>query len=163
MKHIFLFLLLFCLSCGQSKETKESRVLVEKNIIQSPEVEQAKIIDNALLFINSYIDNCNKGKESIGMIEWVDSSELATQSFKNELKRIMTEAYEFDPELGLDGDPILDAQDYPDKGFELDSYDAKTNYVVVRGIDWQNFKLKIKMIKANNNWLVDGCGMINIP
>jgi hypothetical protein len=79
------------------------------------------------------------------------------------LKKIIEDAYEKEPEVGLDFDPILDAQDYPDKGFELESLDEKTNYLTVRGKDWADFKLTIKIIEENGNWLVDGCGIINIP
>lgn len=68
-----------------------------------------------------------------------------------------------DPEIGLDADPIFDAQDYPDKGFELETFDSKTNYLVVKGKNWTDFKLRIKMVLENDRWLVDGCGIINIP
>lgn len=153
-------MILFCVSCGQSKVSKAS---TGKNIVQSNEVGHEKLIENALLFINSYVDNCNKMKESIGIVEWANSNKLTTQSFKTELKRIMDEAYKLEPEIGLDADPIFDAQDYPDKGFELDSLDYKTNYIVVKGKDWPDFKLTIKMIQYNNDWLVDGCGIINLP
>ena len=95
--------------------------------------------------------------------EWVSSSKLTTTRFKTELKKLLAEAYKEDPELGLDADPIFDAQDYPDKGFELDYFDSNTNYVVAKGKDWPDFKLTMKMVLENNNWLVDGCGIINIP
>ena len=65
--------------------------------------------------------------------------------------------------MGLGADPIFDAQDYPDQGFELDSFDSETNFIVVKGKNMSDFKLTIKMVNENENWLVDGCGMINIP
>jgi len=74
-----------------------------------------------------------------------------------------TTAGKVDPELGLDEDPIFDAQNYPDKGFELAAFDSKTNYVVVKGKNWPDFKLTLKMVAENNTWLVDGCGLIKIP
>ena len=49
-------------------------------------VGQEKLIENALTFINSYVDNCNKMKESIEVVEWANSNKLTTQSFKAELK-----------------------------------------------------------------------------
>nr|MBP6315517.1 hypothetical protein [Chitinophagaceae bacterium] len=72
-------------------------------------------------------------------------------------------AYKQDPELGLGFDPIFDAQDYPEKGFELVSFDEKTNFIVVKGKDWADFKLTLKMVEENEQWLVEGCGIINIP
>ena len=160
MKNIFILTLAFCASCGQPTDSKVS---TQESIVQSTKVVQENRIENALTFINSYVDNCNKMKESIGVVEWVNSNPLTTQSFKTELKRILDEAYKLEPEMGLDADPIFDAQDYPDKGFELDSLDDKTNYIVVKGKDWPDFKLTIKMVKENNVWLVDGCGIINVP
>lgn len=66
-------------------------------------------------------------KESIGIIEWVNSNNLTTNRFKNEVKTIIEDAYSEEPELGLGFDPIFDGQDYPDEGFELESFDSKTN------------------------------------
>ncbi len=160
MKNIFILTLLYFASCGQPTESK---IPTDKSTVQSTKVAQEKLIENALTFVNSYVDNCNKMKESIEVVAWVNSNKLTTQNFKTELKRLMDEAYKLEPEIGLDADPIFDAQDYPDKGFELDSLDDKTNYIVVKGKNWPDFKLTIKMINDNNNWLVDGCGIINIP
>lgn len=46
----------------------------------------------ALRFINSYVDNCNKMKESIGVVEWVNSNAMTTNRFKTKLKKIVEEA-----------------------------------------------------------------------
>jgi hypothetical protein len=119
--------------------------------------------DIALKFINGYAENSNEANMMADKIEWVNSSHLTTEDFKIELKRIINDAYKAEPEVGLDFDPILDAQDSPDKGFELESFDEKTNLLTVRGKDWKEFKLTIKIIEENGNWLVDGCGIVNIP
>ena len=156
------------ISCGQSsnKRATEKAITIEPNEINSTETQIDKSntpIDIALTFIESYIDNCNKRKESIGIIEWVNSNNLTTNHFKTEVKTMIEEAFKIEPELGLGFDPIFDAQDYPDEGFELESFDSKTNYIVVKGKNWADFKLTIKMVLENNKWLVDGCGVINIP
>ena len=67
-----------------------------------------------------------------------------------------------DPELGLDADPVLDAQDFPEKGFELNNCDSTAGYVSVKGKDWKDFFLVLKVVHENNQWLVDGVGIINI-
>ena len=157
---IFISTLLVFVSCGHKSETK---ITEKKTNIQSTVVKNDNQIKKALTFLNSYVDNCNKMKESIGVIEWVDSNKLTTNRFKTELKRIMEDAYKVEPDIGLDADPIFDAQDYPDKGFELDSLDSTTNILLVKGKNWPEFKLTIRMVKENADWLVDGCGMINIP
>jgi hypothetical protein len=119
--------------------------------------------ENALAFINSYVDNCNSRKQAVDIVTWANSSQLATRSFKTALKQMIDEAYKTEPEVGLDFDPILDAQDWPEEGFEIESIDDITNYLILRGKNWQEFKVTIKMIKENENWLVDGCGIVNIP
>ncbi|MDV6167556.1 DUF3828 domain-containing protein [Flavobacterium sp. DG1-102-2] len=117
----------------------------------------------ALNFINGYVEDCNKEKNSKGVVEWVAASPLATNRLKRELKTMVDEAFKEDPELGLDADPIFDAQDYPEEGFELESLDEKTGYVVVRGKKWKEFTLTLKLVNENGKWLVDGCGIVNIP
>lgn len=160
MKQILIFTLFFLISCGPSTESKTS---TDKIHFQSTDIGNEKLIESALTFINSYVDNCNKMKESIEIVDWVASQKLTTQSFNIELKRVIDEAYKLEPEMGLDADPIFDAQDYPEKGFELDSIDNKTNFVIVKGKERPDFKLTIKMIQNNSGWLVDGCGIINVP
>lgn len=159
-KSVFFVLLLVVASCGQNTDPK---TVTGKPPIPPAVLESAKASDKAVAFLNAYVANCNKEKGGIGMAEWVDSSKLTTVRFKTELKKLLAEAYQADPELGLDADPLFDAQDYPGQGFELDSFDSQTNYVVVKGKNWPDFKLTMKMAAENNRWLVDGCGIINIP
>ena len=102
-------------------------------------------------------------KESLGILEWVNSNEMTTNQFKTKVKSIIDQAYKKDPEIGLGFDPIFDAQDYPDKGFELEIFDNKTNFIVVKGKNWADFKLTIKSVMEDNKWLIDGCGIVNIP
>lgn len=64
--------------------------------------------------------------------------------------------------MGLDFDPIVDGNDIPDEGFELESYDKNTNLVVVKGKNWADFKVTIKVVLKDNKWFVDGCGIVNI-
>jgi len=117
----------------------------------------------ALKFINDYIDNAEKMNEGIGIVEWVAARHDATNGFKGEVKRIVDEAYAEDPEMGLDADPVFDAQDYDGKGMELESIDEKTGYLIVRGKEMKDFKLTMKLKEVNGKWLVDGSGFVNIP
>jgi len=145
-------------SCGQtSNKTNDS------NTLQAISCEKDKKTDNALTFINGYVKNVNKMKEAVGIIDWVNSNKLSTVGFKKELKKIIDEAYKNDPELGIEADPIFDAQDNPEKGFVIESFDDKSNYLIAKGIDLPDFKLTMKIKNENGIWLVDGCGMINIP
>ncbi len=175
MKQIILVItILLVFSCGQNNsKTTNLKDENKKSLEQSNKNEQSmghienndkdKQISIALSFINSYTENCNKMNESIDLVEWISSCNLTTTGFKKELKRIVDEANKLDPEMGLGADPIFDAQDYPDKGFELYSFDKETHYVVVKGKNWPDFKLTIKLALEINHWLVDGSGIVNIP
>lgn len=156
---IFITAILLLLCCGQDSNSKK-----DNKQIFADNIEQNKIIPEeiALKFVNSYVDNCNKMKGAVGILEWVESNKMVTKSFKDELKRMIDEAYNKDSEIGLDHDPIFNAQDYPEKGFEIESFDRENNCLILRGIDWPKFKLLIKISRENNTWLIDGCGSINI-
>ena len=149
------------ISCGQNPRS-ESQTQTEKSeniemLLKNSEAEFA------LNFINSYVENCNMLKNSIGIIEWVNSSKLVTENFKKELPKIIEEANKNDSEIGLGFDPIFDAQDYPEKGFEIESINSKSNLIILKGIEWNDFKLTLRAKFVNGKWLVDGCGIINMP
>ena len=72
-------------------------------------------------------------------------------------------AYKVEPEVGLDFDPIVDGQDFPDKGFKIKSIDKATGLVTLQGIDWQDFEVVLKVVNENDKSLVNGSGIINIP
>jgi hypothetical protein len=114
----------------------------------------------AIKFINDYLDFLNDSKSEIGLIEWVYQRHDVTGEFKNELNRILEEAEKNDPVLGLGFDPILEAQDYPNR-FKLDK--TESEYLIVKGENWTEFRLTLKMKLVDNKWLVDGAGIINVP
>jgi hypothetical protein len=170
-RQIIFITTLLLTSCGESPRTDDSKIVeaVMDTSTQSSSPTHLKTdssnskIDIPLAFINGYVDNCNRMNQRIDDVVWVSSNNLTTKSFRAELKRILDDAYTKDPKVGLGFDPILDAQDWPDKGFELESIDERTNFLTVRGIDWPEFKLTMKIIEENGTWLVDGSGIINIP
>lgn len=110
-------------------------------------------------FINDYIDYLNDDTSSIDISEWVNNRNDVTNSFKIELERIVSLSEKNDPELGLGFDPILNAQDHPEK-CKIENKDVQ--YVTVQGIDWPNFHLKLKLKVEDGTWLVEGSGIINI-
>ncbi len=63
--------------------------------------------------------------------------------------------------MGLKDDPILDAQDYPDDGFVYK--EIRDANVICEGKTVKEFKVIMKVKKEGNIYLVDGCGIINIP
>jgi hypothetical protein len=160
VKGILILAIIVFTSCTHIEKADKS---IETKTSQASEMKMDARVKNALAFINGYVKNADKMKQSADVTDWVNSNNLSTKRFKKELKRVMDEAFKAEPGLGLEADPLLDAQDYPDKGFELETINEKTNYFTVRGIDQPGFKLTMKIINENGKWLVDGCGMINIP
>lgn len=86
-QQIILIATLFLLvACGQRNDKGTgSETQSVANDVNMP-------VDNALTFINSYIEDCNKMNESVGYLTFVNFSSLTTDSFKTELKRIVDEA-----------------------------------------------------------------------
>ena len=83
---IFITAILLFLSCGQDSNSKrDNKQMFADNI------EQNKIIPEeiALKFVNSYVDNCNKMKGAVGILEWVELNKMVTKSFKDEVKRMI--------------------------------------------------------------------------
>lgn len=160
-----LFISLFFLTC-QSEKKSEAEALNEDlpntDLYEPLESEQSSDDENyqvALDFLNGYIENNNE----LEILEYVKTSALATENLKTALELIIIKAWEDDPEVGLGFDPLFDAQDYPSKGVELFEFDSKTGYVMVKGIEWDEFRVAMRVVKENGHLLVDGCGVVNIP
>jgi hypothetical protein len=119
----------------------------------------------ALKFINDYTNYCNKPAEANLDSNWIKNNRLLTESFKARYKALMDSAYKVEPEIGLDADPIFDAQDYPDNGFVISKSDKNTGFVTVKGKgkNWDRFTVALKVVSQSGKWLVDGAGIINIP
>jgi len=150
---ILLIALSTLISCNSTGSKSEA-------INQKTDQTIAPKYEVALHFINEYLDYSNDRKSEIETIEWVNNRTDVTIGFKIELNKIITEAQKQDPELGLGFDPILDAQDSPNE-FEIDKTDSE--YLIVKGVKWDDFRLAMKLKHEGDVWLVDGSGIINIP
>ncbi len=117
----------------------------------------------ALKFINDYTIFCNNTNKSISIDQWISQNSLLTDTFKKRYKDILDSALVDEPEVGLDFDPIFNGNDYPEKGFSILTSEKKTHFVTVNGIDWNEYKVTLKVIYQGKKWLVDGAGIVNIP
>ena len=75
-----------------------------------------------------------------------------TDKFKTTYRNLLDSARKADPELGLDFDPIFDAQDFDDKGFSIMTADTNTGYVTVIGNKWKEFTLVLKVVFQDNKY-----------
>lgn len=150
---ILLLITIVFLSCNSQTEVKTND--------NSVHADDAKLIPDcnvAVKFINDYTE-FTSSKKAADDSAWIAHNPLLTGNFKLTYKNLLDSARKADPELGLDFDPIFDAQDYPNKGFELNNCDSTAGYVSVRGKDWKEFILALKVIHQNDQWLVDGAGV----
>jgi hypothetical protein len=158
MKQLYIFIIiLLTYSCSAGHENNGKKV--EGKTIEA----STPYYNVALKFINDYTDYCNNLTGANLDSNWIYRNQLLTQSFKDRYKTLLDSAYKKEPELGLDFDPIFDAQDYPDKGFVILKSDNNTGFVTVKGKNWKEFTVILKVVSQNGKWLVDGAGIINIP
>lgn len=166
MKSILILVFSVSLLACQSDRKKSTDVLDAElpntDLYEPLDTEASSDDENyqaALDFLNLYIENMH----TLEILEYVNGSPLATESLKSELERILIEAWEANPKVGLEFDPLFDAQDYPHEGVELADFDPVTGYVMVKGIAWEDFRVAMRVVKLDGHVLVDGCGVINIP
>jgi hypothetical protein len=168
MKKLIPIILLLAISGCQPKAEQQSEDTAADTTTPDSSSDAVEALSEddyivALDFLNAYIENCNDLENALSPSDWANTSPLVTENFKTELQNLITEAEEENPELGLDYDPILNAQDYPEDGMELAEFDAPSGYVVARGKNQRGVIIVVKLVKQNGTVLIDGCGVINIP
>ena len=94
---ILISTLLLFVSCSSDTKTTTDMPSTESTVDQ-----KSIIVDNALTFINAYIDNCNKMKESVGVVEWANSNELSTIHFKTTSDKLFVCLSVKDNGMGID-------------------------------------------------------------
>jgi hypothetical protein len=96
-------------------------------------------------------------------VEWLKANSLVSHSFPKSYEATVLAGFKIDPELGLNADPILDAQDSPDIGFKLLKCSRTPGYVMLQGTDWPEFRVTVSVIRTSKGLKVNGAGMVNIP
>jgi len=122
--------------------------------------------ETARKFMNeykAYCDTGSSGKSKSAVVQWVQKNPSVTDAFKSAHKKLILNGWKKDPEVGLGFDPIFDAQDYPDKGLKIQACDHRSGLVTLRGVDMDEYKVVVKVIKTGKSPLVDGAGAVNMP
>ncbi|MBX2906603.1 MAG: hypothetical protein KF744_11225 [Taibaiella sp.] len=131
-----------------------------------PETTKADAVlpdyDVARQFMDEYINYPPNPARHISDSAFISSSTMLTSRFKSYYDSIVVDAWKRDPELGLDFDPVLDAQDYPDSGFMIERIDTISGIVTLSGKNWPEFTVAVKVIAADQKTLIDGAGVVNI-
>lgn len=158
-KIILISLFFIAISCGSKSQDKDKSA---HNVTESGDVSVDNSADVAQHFLNQYIENMFHFESYADIVDWIESNDYVTADFKNEYTHLVNKAYEKDPQMGLVFDPIIDAQDFPSEGFEVESYDSITKLVVLKWKNWEEFKVHAKIKQINEVWKFDGCGVINM-
>lgn len=157
MKKIFLLAIIaLFVACNSNKETNKNETNTIVDAVAVPD------FNVALQFINEYVEHQSNLNENSNTQEWIKNHPLLSDNFKRSYKEINENAIKNDPEIGLGFDPIFNAQDFPDKGFTVAKTDTASGTVLVKGVDWEDFNVSLKVISENGKSLVDGAGMVRI-
>src|SRR5712675_1583587 len=116
-------------------------------------------------YYKEYLHKPSKGNSDKAMIRWIEANSNLSDPFKKALRKTILNARKADPEMGLDFDPILSGQDYPDKGYRAKDTQVTGDKatVVMEGIDAPDFRISVMLVNADKKWKINGIGDINAP
>jgi hypothetical protein len=130
----------------------------------SPKEDVEKVVQSFYAqYYKEYLRKPPKGNSDEAIIRWVTSNSSISDEFKKVFRKTVIDARKKDPEMGLDSDPILNAQDHPEKGYRAKKIQIAGDkaYVVMEGIDAPDFKISLDLVSINNQWKINGIGDIN--
>jgi len=130
----------------------------------SPTDEVVKVVEPFYArYYKEYLHKPSKGNSDNALIRWIDANPNLSDSFKTALRKTILDARKADPEMGLDFDPIVKGQDYPEKGFRAKDVQIAGDKatVVMEGIDAPDFKIPVVLVNTGNKWKINGIGDIN--
>lgn len=154
MKKLFpIFLLLVAFACTPPKFEKTKAV--ESSVFKNTDT----IV--VTQFLNDYVALQNKRVSRDETMEWIKKNELLTSEFKDYYLKLQEDALKADPELGLDFDPILNAQDYPEEGFVISTFSSKTGEAVLIGKEWNTFNVTMQLQMKDGKCLINESGVIH--
>jgi len=130
----------------------------------SPQEDVKRVVESFYAqYYKECLDKPGKGDPDKALIRWVTTNSYVSDGFKKAFRKTVLDARKKDPELGLGSDPILNAQDWPSKGYrakEIQVAAGKAS-VVMEGIDAPDFKVSVELVNVDNKWRINGIGDIN--
>ncbi len=130
----------------------------------APKEDVEKIVDSFYAqYYKEFVRKLPKGDFDEAEIRWVMANSYLSDAFKKVFRKTIMDARKKDPELGLDMDPILVGNEYPDKGYRAKEIQVAGDkaYVVMEGIDAPNFTISVDLVNINNKWKINGIGIMN--
>lgn len=160
MRRVFSIDYLIFMVLISSCSNPEQKVEIESEPLDE-ELPNAETI--AVNFINNYAAYCEHHTGEFSVVDWANNEEYVSSIFVDSLEKMITDAYEIEPEMGLGYDPIFNAQDYPSEGFEFKTLTMEQTYLVtVCGKEWKEFEVKIKLASTRASMLIIGAGVVNM-
>ncbi|MBK8800552.1 MAG: hypothetical protein IPN71_00560 [Fibrobacteres bacterium] len=94
-------------------------------------------------------------------IDWVSRRPDVTESFKQAHAKLLREARKAQPDLGLEFDPILDAQDWPTGALDW-KMDLPQGAMLLCVRDRPDITLSVRIVHRRHRLALDGIGVIRI-
>lgn len=143
-----------CDTADQKLVTASESTLVQTVASDTPDVQVA------LQFMNAYVQHIREGAGD-DQNRWIVGHPLLTVRCREAWLKMMDKAYKDDPEMGLGFDPFLNAQDYPEKGFEWKGGRDSSGWFRLSGVDWPDFTVPVRVVLEDDAWKVDAAGAVN--
>ncbi|UUY06987.1 hypothetical protein LRS11_14205 [Pseudomonas sp. J452] len=115
----------------------------------------------AVAFMNQYLALIVETPER-DVTQWLREQPLASAELAAAYAAEQARGRAIDAEMGWGVDLLLDAQDSPDQGFTLAQCGPAPDHVQLRGIDWTEFRVTLRLADTPHGRRVAGAGRINI-
>ena len=110
-------------------------------------------------FFEQYVALFDRGDSTA---QWIDESPVLTPAFKQAYTKMFADAEA--AEMGLDQDPVLNAQDVPTR-----PYTTRTAIITgdrataeVTNAEWSDALIRVSLVAVNGEWMIDGINEINL-
>jgi len=111
----------------------------------------------------AYLEEIFERRSEQSVADWLAADAQVAPEFVEAYRRLEAEGYAQDSELGWGVDLLLDAQDYPDQGFQFASCSGEPGVVILRGVDWPQFEVAVRVGSPAQGSQVLGAGRVNLP
>lgn len=111
----------------------------------------------------AYLEDVVERRSEQSVSDWLAADGQAAPEFVAAYRQLEAEGYAHDPEMGWGVDLLLDAQDHPDQGFALAACSEEPGVVILRGVDWPQFEVAVRVSPSAQGNQVLGAGLVNVP
>ena len=109
-------------------------------------------------FFEQYVAQFDSGDSTA---QWIDDSPVLTPAFKQAYTKLFADAEA--AEMGLDSDPVLNAQDVPAVPYKTRTATISGDRATaeVTNAEWADALIRVSLVNVNGEWRIDGINDIN--